>query len=72
MVMLLSKPLIRKRKGKDEDPEEEQQQAEQESGRYKRLLEIGKHRNGAVGEIEFEFQSNMNIFYEVEKEREND
>ncbi|MBR0137288.1 MAG: replicative DNA helicase [Erysipelotrichaceae bacterium] len=72
IVMLLSKPLIRKRKGKDDQLEEEQQQAAEESGRYKRLLEIAKHRNGAVGEIDFEFQSNMNIFYEIEKEREND
>ena len=68
IVLLLSKPIEKKKKGAEEDEQQEVSGADR--NRYKRLLEIAKHRNGAVGEIEFDFQSNMNIFYEIEEDRE--
>lgn len=58
VVMLLSKPVKTKKK---KDQEEENQE---DTSRTDRTLDIAKHRNGAVGEIQFDFKPETNIFYE--------
>lgn len=58
VVMLLSKPVkSKKKKGQEEETQDD-------SSRTDRILEIAKHRNGAVGEIQFDFKPEINIFYE--------